>query len=169
MWTTCLVFYQVALLGGYFYANAMVTRLRPSAQATVHCTLLVAALAFLPAIPGDRWKLSAAGIRLEHSAPAAVRSGPAVFRFVRDQPVAPSLVRSAMDRSLPVVRALERRRADGSDRVSHFDRAEGCNPKQDVLWSAGFVVFAVLCASDRMDRPRAVVRCGTCMQSRPAA
>ena len=60
VWTTCLVFYQVALLGGYFYANAMVTRLQPSAQAMVHCVLLAVALAFLPAIPGERWKLSAA-------------------------------------------------------------------------------------------------------------
>ncbi len=44
VWTTCLVFFQTALLGGYLLAHWMATRLRPRAQAVVYSGLLVAAL-----------------------------------------------------------------------------------------------------------------------------
>ncbi len=44
VWTTCLVFFQTALLGGYLLAHWMATRLRPRAQAAVYSGLLVAAL-----------------------------------------------------------------------------------------------------------------------------
>jgi len=47
VWTTCLVFFQSALLLGYLYADFMVTRLRPRAQALTHVTLLAVALATL--------------------------------------------------------------------------------------------------------------------------
>jgi SAM-dependent methyltransferase len=44
VWTTCLVFFQTALLCGYLLAHWMATRLRPRAQAAVYSALLVAAL-----------------------------------------------------------------------------------------------------------------------------
>jgi spermidine synthase len=44
VWTTCLVFFQTALLGGYVLAHWMATRLRPRVQAAVYSGLLVAAL-----------------------------------------------------------------------------------------------------------------------------
>lgn len=44
VWTTCLVFFQTALLCGYLLAHWMATRLRPRAQAVVYSGLLVAAL-----------------------------------------------------------------------------------------------------------------------------
>jgi hypothetical protein len=47
VWTTCLVFFQSALLLGYLYAHFVVTRLRPRAQALMHVTLLAVALATL--------------------------------------------------------------------------------------------------------------------------
>ncbi len=56
VWTTCMLFFQVLLLGGYAYAHAVSQRLRPRTQAVVHVILLVAALAMLPIIPGDSWK-----------------------------------------------------------------------------------------------------------------
>jgi spermidine synthase len=43
VWTTCLVFFQTALLCGYLLAHWMATRLRPRAQALVYSGLLVAA------------------------------------------------------------------------------------------------------------------------------
>lgn len=45
VWTTCLVAFQLLLLGGYAYA-ALLSRLRPRAQATVHILLLLAAAAW---------------------------------------------------------------------------------------------------------------------------
>jgi hypothetical protein len=56
VWTTCLVFFQTALLLGYGYADFSVRRLAPRAQALLHIVLLVASLAVLPIIPGAFWK-----------------------------------------------------------------------------------------------------------------
>jgi spermidine synthase len=51
VWTTCLVFFQTALLLGYLVAHWLVTRLRPPAQALVYLLLLAACGAQLVAVP----------------------------------------------------------------------------------------------------------------------
>ncbi len=56
VWTTCQVFFQVLLLGGYAYAHWSASRLRARNQAVLHLLLLAAALLLLPAIPGNGWK-----------------------------------------------------------------------------------------------------------------
>jgi len=56
VWTTCLMFFQVLLLGGYAYAHWTTQRLKPKTQAWLHVALLATALASLPIIPGERWK-----------------------------------------------------------------------------------------------------------------
>src|SRR5664279_1121869 len=61
VWTTCLLFYQSLLLGGYAYAHFISTRLSLRAQALVHAGLLVAALAMLPITPSDAWKAHLGG------------------------------------------------------------------------------------------------------------
>jgi SAM-dependent methyltransferase len=61
VWTTCMLFFQVLLLGGYAYAHTVSRRLKPRTQAITHVVLLVAALAMLPITPADSWKPTAAG------------------------------------------------------------------------------------------------------------
>src|ERR1700722_10748613 len=56
VWTTCLVFFQVALLLGYLYSHFSASRLRPRMQVLLHVALLASALLLLPAIPGSSWK-----------------------------------------------------------------------------------------------------------------
>jgi hypothetical protein len=56
VWTTCMLFFQVLLLGGYAYAHLITRWLKPRAQAVVHLALLAAALALLPIIPSEAWK-----------------------------------------------------------------------------------------------------------------
>lgn len=56
VWTTCLLFFQTLLLGGYAYAHFLSTRLKPSKQAVVHIVLLLLSLAFLPIAPSESWK-----------------------------------------------------------------------------------------------------------------
>lgn len=56
VWTTCLMFFQVALLVGYAYAHALSRWVRPRGQALVHLALLAGAVAFLPITPSDAWK-----------------------------------------------------------------------------------------------------------------
>jgi len=58
VWTTCMLFFQVLLLGGYLYAHLVATRLRPRAQALVHITLLLISLYFLNVLPSDSWRPS---------------------------------------------------------------------------------------------------------------
>src|SRR4051812_14487457 len=55
VWTTCLLFFQTLLLGGYAYAH-FVQRLAPKRQAIIHLVLLAVSLAFLPIVPNPNWK-----------------------------------------------------------------------------------------------------------------
>jgi SAM-dependent methyltransferase len=56
VWTTCLVFFQTALLAGYTYADWTVRKLSPRRSVQLHVALLVLSLAVLPIVPGERWK-----------------------------------------------------------------------------------------------------------------
>jgi len=58
VWAACLVFFQIALLGGYAYSH-FVARLSPRAQARLHIALLWGSLVLLPIAPGGRWRPSA--------------------------------------------------------------------------------------------------------------
>ena len=56
VWTTCMLFFQVALLAGYGYAHG-VTAASRRRQGYLHLALLVVALLFLPIAPDpERWK-----------------------------------------------------------------------------------------------------------------
>ena len=57
VWTTCMLFFQVVLLGGYLYAHLINTYLKPRRQVWLHMLLLVASLVLLPIIPdAETWK-----------------------------------------------------------------------------------------------------------------
>lgn len=56
VWTTCILFFQLLLLGGYAYAHLSSRLLKPRNQAILHLALIAAALATLPITPSDAWK-----------------------------------------------------------------------------------------------------------------
>lgn len=56
VWTTCLLFFQMVLLLGYLYAHATVRYLKPRVQMLVHAALLLASAAVLPIYPNAAWK-----------------------------------------------------------------------------------------------------------------
>lgn len=58
VWTTCLVFFQSALLAGYAYADWLVRRPSPRNGLKLHVMLLAASLAVLPIVPAAHWKPS---------------------------------------------------------------------------------------------------------------
>ncbi len=63
VWTTCMLFFQLLLLGGYVYAHLVGTRLGQRRQVVVHLAVLGAAvlalpLLFLPLWLGGAWKPS---------------------------------------------------------------------------------------------------------------
>ncbi len=56
VWTTCMLFFQVVLFAGYCYAHLLQQWLTPRRQAAVHLLVVVAALTLLPILPGTYWK-----------------------------------------------------------------------------------------------------------------
>jgi hypothetical protein len=65
VWTTCMLFFQAALLAGYAYAHALATRLQPRSQVKLHMGLLGLTVAVLamrawlggsPVAPGPEWR-----------------------------------------------------------------------------------------------------------------
>ncbi len=65
VWTTCMLFFQVLLLGGYAYAHFLTSRLEPHVQVFLHCVVVVSSLFLLgclalswnsPITPGSNWK-----------------------------------------------------------------------------------------------------------------
>src|SRR5262245_18353144 len=56
VWTTCLLFFQAALLAGYLYAHLLSEKVAPAWQLRVHVALLVISLVFMPIFPAERFK-----------------------------------------------------------------------------------------------------------------
>jgi hypothetical protein len=53
VWTTCMLFFQVLLLGGYAYAHLLADRVTPRKQGTIHLILLALSLVSLPIAPKE--------------------------------------------------------------------------------------------------------------------
>ena len=56
VWTTCMVFFQLTLLAGYFYSDLLIRHASPRRQAIVHTVLLLVSLALLPIAPSEALK-----------------------------------------------------------------------------------------------------------------
>ena len=56
VWTTCLLFFQTLLCGGYAYSHVLTAKLPTRWQAILHVMLLVVSLAFLHILPSIAWK-----------------------------------------------------------------------------------------------------------------
>lgn len=65
LWTTCMLFFQVALTGGYAYSHAIVNRLSNRRQSRIHLFVLGSSVVLLvwqiiawhsPLLPGAGWK-----------------------------------------------------------------------------------------------------------------
>ena len=149
VWTTCLLFFQMLLLGGYAYAHFSTKYLKPRTQILLHVGLLLGSLALLPITPSESWKPLLAGdpslrilvlLTVTIGLPYFVLSstGPLMQRWfsVTHPDVSPyrlyalSNVGSLLALlSYPVFFEV------------NFTRSE-----QAVLWSIGLVIFTMLCA-----------------------
>lgn len=61
VWSTCMLFFQLALLLGYLYAHWMNRTFAPRRQALFHSIALAISLASLPVIPNEIWRTTAVG------------------------------------------------------------------------------------------------------------
>ncbi|HPA17602.1 MAG TPA: fused MFS/spermidine synthase [Verrucomicrobiae bacterium] len=66
VWTTCLLFFQLLLLGGYAYAHFSIRFLKPRHQVALHVALLLGALALLPITPSEAWKPTGSSLPVAH-------------------------------------------------------------------------------------------------------
>ena len=56
VWSTCMLFFQLLLLGGYAYAHWSIRSLKPRRQVIVHLTLLLVSLVLIPIVPNEALK-----------------------------------------------------------------------------------------------------------------
>jgi hypothetical protein len=56
VWAICMVFFQVLLLAGYAYSDALSRRVTPRLQVIIHVALLACSLVFLPIVASAHWK-----------------------------------------------------------------------------------------------------------------
>ena len=61
VWSTCLLFFQAALLAGYLYAHWSTRYLKARQQAMLHLTLMATSIVLLPIVPSPGWKPEQAG------------------------------------------------------------------------------------------------------------
>src|SRR6201996_481841 len=149
VWTTCLVFFSVALLLGYLYAHWISTLFDPKRQAIIHILILTMGLLTL-------------GIRIQPG-PAAVSYHPAltVFRVLATVIGLPYL---ALSSTTPLLTAWYANSFEGRSPYQLFALSNfasllalasyplfiepGLTMKQQTgWWSGGFLVFAVLCGA----------------------
>ncbi|MCC6537974.1 MAG: spermidine synthase [Bryobacterales bacterium] len=150
VWTTCMLFFQFLLLAGYLYAHFVIHRLRPRQQAWLHGSLLAAAVLLLPVIPNPAWKpsglenptwrillLLGATVGLPYL--LCSTTGPLLQAwYARTHPQGGTPYRLFALSNFGSMLAL----------VSYPFAVEPYLPgrTQAWLWSAGFALFAALCA-----------------------
>jgi SAM-dependent methyltransferase len=56
VWTTCMLFFQCLLCGGYLYSHLLTTRIRQAWQPWIHLLLILLAVSTLQILPDESWK-----------------------------------------------------------------------------------------------------------------
>lgn len=148
VWSTCLVFYQVALLLGYLYARLLTHYLNSRAQSAVHIVLLLASLLLLPIGPSARWKPGA----LQDPTwlilgMLSVTIGLPFVILSATSPLLQHWFARAQDRIPYRLFAL----SNAASFLALLSYPVVIEPalqvhKQTVWWSAGYAAFVVLCA-----------------------
>jgi len=157
VWSTCLVFFQCALLLGYFYADVTSRRLTPGQQLYVHIALLVLSLLFVPIAPSATW-------RPQQGSDPALR----ILWLLTSSIGLPFVLLSATS---PLVQMWSARRHADRDPYTLFALSNAASllallgfpfvieprlasHKQAILWSALFALFVALCSTAAWLAPR---------------
>jgi hypothetical protein len=148
VWTTCMLFFQVLLLGGYAYAH-LLQRLAPLwVQATLHSVLLVVALTTLPITPDPSWKpLAAANPTWRILCLLAINVGTPYLMLSATGPLVQSWFSWALPHRSPYRLYALSNLGSLAALVSYPFLVEPHMTVglQAAVWSWGFAVFAVLC------------------------
>lgn len=150
VWTTALVFFQVTLLAGYAYCDATTRLVGRRVQSYVHIGLLIASLVFLPVMADPAWKpLGDENPSWRIIGLLAVTIGLPFFLLSSTGPMVQSwFARSFAERKVYRLFALSNL-ASLLGLVSYPFAIEPWITMQHQvwIWSAGYAVFAIACAS----------------------
>jgi spermidine synthase len=146
VWTTCMLFFQVVLVGGYAYAHLVSSKLKPRKQAILQLAILTGALIMLPITPGEAWKPSGADtptwriltlLAATIGAPYLVLSstGPLMQRwFTLAQPGRSPYRLFALSNLGSLLALLS---------YPFYFESQFSRQTQAILWSSGFVFYAL--------------------------
>jgi hypothetical protein len=146
IWTTCMFFFQIALLLGYSYAHWLTAEFDPRRQMLIHAGLLGISLLCLPIIPNALWKPSGSDdplLRILGLLAATI--GAPYFALSSTSP----LLQAWMSRSGAIPYRFFALSNLGSmlALLSYPVLVEPLltNRQQAWTWSAGYLFFAALC------------------------
>ncbi len=153
VWTTCLAFFQVALLGGYAYSDLTTRKLSPRMQALAHIALLAASLAVLPIIPDTSWKPAGGedpGLRILGLLAATI--GLPYFLLATTGPLVQAWFARAFPQSTVYRLFALSNFASMLALISYPFAVEPwiATRIQAGAWSVGYGVFALLCAASAL-------------------
>jgi hypothetical protein len=149
VWSAAMLFFQLVLLAGYGYAHFAIRRLSPKGQWTIHAGLLVASCALLPILPSPHWKPTEAGdptLRILLLLAATI--GLPYFLLSSTSPLLQAWYVRKTGSSVPYRLFALSNFGSMLALVSFpFLVEPKLTSKQQAFgWSAGYVLFAVLCA-----------------------
>jgi hypothetical protein len=170
VWSTCLVFFQCALLLGYLYADITSRRLSATQQSFLHIALLVASLLLLPIAPNPSWRPQ------EGSEPA--------WRILGLLTASIGLPFVLLSATSPLLQMWYTRRNSSAEPYHLFALSNFASMvallsfplliepnigshKQVVLWSVLFTTYVILCSTAAWNARRSIT-VGLTSRSEPA-
>ncbi len=148
VWTTCLLFFQTLLFAGYAYAHLIHSRWGPRQQAMIHMGFLAAAALMLGVLPSDRWQPQG------YDAPVrsilmilTVSVGLPYFVLSSTGPLLQAWFARSFPGRMPYRLYALSNLGSLLALVSYpfYFESAFTLPRQAILWSAGFIVYALLC------------------------
>jgi hypothetical protein len=150
VWTTCMLFFQLVLLAGYGYAHWLNSRRTRLTQAGVHTGLLAVSMALLPIVPKASWKPAG------DENPSwlllgllAVTVGLPYFLLSTTSPLLQAWYARSRKGAMPYRLFALSNLASMLALLSYPPLVEPnlSTHTQAVIWSSGYVAFALLCAA----------------------
>jgi spermidine synthase len=149
VWNAALLFFQLLLLAGYFYAHCLIRYLKPKQQFWTHLTLLTVSFATLPIIPSAYWKPTGGAdptFRIIVLLGATI--GLPYMLLAATSPLLQAWYLRAKSSAVPYrLFAL----SNFGSMLALLSYPIAIEPKltlsrQAVIWSTGYVAFALVCA-----------------------
>src|SRR3954447_10594569 len=146
VWNTCVFFFQLLLLLGYTYANALIRFASAKQQAMIHVGLLCLSLTSLPVIASPEWKVGDADPALRILLLLSTTVGLPYFLLSTTSPLLQAWYSRVMSAPYRLFALSNAASLAGLLAYPFLLEPTLTTSQQARLWSAGFVLFALACA-----------------------